>query len=67
VGRDQTPFEWVARTASDGTFADPSVRISQWARSYGENGTFLSICDGNWGSSVDRIAALLNQTITPTP
>jgi len=53
--------------ASDGTFADPSVRISQWARSYGENGTFLSICDGNWGSSVDRIAALLNQTITPTP
>jgi hypothetical protein len=53
--------------ASDGNFADPAVRITEFVHAFGANGTLLPVCGDDYGPVLDRIAALLNQTITPTP
>ena len=47
-------------TASDGSFADPAVRVAAWAQSFGANGLFLPICVDSFAASFDRIAQLLN-------
>jgi hypothetical protein len=49
---------------SDASWADPAVRITQWVQSFGENGILLSICDDNYGPSLDRLATLLPPTST---
>jgi len=69
VGTDTGPWPHMTHSCNgtDGSFADPSVRIAQWAGSYGDNGIFLSICDTNWAPSLDRIAALLSSSAMPTP
>jgi len=69
VGTDTGPWPHMTHSCNgtDGSFADPSVRIAQWAGSYGDNGIFLSICDTNWAPSLDRIAALLSPSAMPTP
>jgi hypothetical protein len=51
-------------TGSDGTFADPAVRINQWVQAFGDNGVLLPICNNNYGPALDRLAALLNQGTT---
>jgi len=69
VGTDTGPWPHMTHSCNgtDGSFADPSVRIAQWAGSYSDNGIFLSICDTNWAPSLDRIAALLSPSAMPTP
>ena len=59
---DTGPWPYVAHscTASDGSDADPAVRINQWVQSFGDNGIFLPICTDNYGSALDRLAALLS-------
>jgi len=38
-----------------GEFGDPSVRITQWAASFGANGSVETICAGNLGPAMQRI------------
>jgi hypothetical protein len=51
--------------ASDGSVADPAVRLAQWVSAFGPNGLFLSACEDNFGPSLDRMAMLLNQAMSP--
>ena len=46
--------------ASDGSFANPAVRIAQWVKAFGDNGLLLPVCSDNFGPSLDRMASLLN-------
>jgi hypothetical protein len=46
--------------ASDGSFADPAVRIAQWVQAFGANGLLLPVCSDNFGPSLDLMASLLN-------
>ena len=48
-------------TASDGTFADPPIRIADFVHRFGDNGLLLPVCSDNWAPSLDRIASLLPQ------
>ena len=52
-------------TASDGSFADPSVRIVEFVNQFGANGLVLPICSDNFGPSLDRIAMLINAQLQP--
>jgi len=49
--------------ATDGSIADPAVRITRWVESFGENGIHMSTCESNYGPSLDRMAQLLNQVM----
>jgi hypothetical protein len=49
--------------ATDGSLADPAVRIAQWVTSFGPNGLFMTVCSDNFGPSLDRMAMLLNQVM----
>jgi hypothetical protein len=42
--------------ASDGSYADPSPRISQLVREFGPNGLQLDICGGEFDRALERIA-----------
>ena len=46
---------------SDGSFADPSVRIGDWTRAFGANGILLSACDTDWAPSLQRLGDILNR------
>jgi hypothetical protein len=48
-------------TGSDGTFADPPIRIADFVHRFGDNGLVLPVCSNNWAPSLDRIASLLPQ------
>ena len=50
-------------TASDGSVADPAVRVESWVRSFGANGLILPVCLDSFASSFDRIAQLLNTPV----
>jgi hypothetical protein len=58
---DTGPWPFIAHscTGSDGSWADPAVRIGDWARAFGANGTFISACDTDWAPSFQRLADLL--------
>jgi hypothetical protein len=42
---------------TDGSFADPAVRIAQFVRAFGSNGVLTSACDDNYASAMAAIAA----------
>ncbi|HEX3902677.1 MAG TPA: hypothetical protein VH853_07485 [Polyangia bacterium] len=76
TGTDTTPGElWPEvehscdETINDGSFGDPAVRIAQFVRAFGANGTIVSICDSSYASVirplVDQIAPD-DQTTIPT-
>ena len=44
-------------TATDGSFADPAVRINELVRQFGANGTTLSICDDDFSPALSNIAS----------
>jgi hypothetical protein len=48
-------------TASDASWADPAVRIGDWASSFGANGLILPICSTDWAPSLQRLAEVLPQ------
>jgi hypothetical protein len=58
---DTGPWPMIAHscTASDGSFADPAVRITDFVHRFGNNGMLLPVCSDNWAPSLDRIASLL--------
>lgn len=52
-------------TATDGSFADPGVRLAELVGQFGANGLDLSICDASYAGSFDRIAERINATLGP--
>ena len=52
-------------TASDGSFADPGVRIGDFVDQFGANGLLLPICAADLAPSLGRAAALIGTTIAP--
>jgi hypothetical protein len=48
-------------TATDGSFADPGVRLQQLARAFGSNGASYSICDADYGPTLQAIARRILQ------
>ena len=60
---DTGPWPGMAHscTASDGSVADPAVRISQWVQSFGANGQSLSACLDNFAPAATRLGELLNR------
>ncbi len=50
-------------TASDGSVADPAVRVGAWVQSFGANGLLLPICSDNFAPAFDRIAQLLHTPV----
>ena len=68
VRRGLLPLAVRSRTParpSDGSFADPSVRIVEFVNQFGANGLVLPICSDNFGPSLDRIAMLINAQLQP--
>jgi len=61
VIRDTGPWPEIADscTGSDGSWAVPAIRIADFVHRFGDNGILLPVCSTNWGSALDRIAALL--------
>jgi hypothetical protein len=45
------------RITTDGSFADPAVRIADFVNAFGYNGVLASICDDSYASSLANIAA----------
>jgi hypothetical protein len=50
-------------TAANGTFADPGVRTADFVNQFGSNGSVSSICDADFGPTMERLAAQLGGTI----
>jgi hypothetical protein len=52
-------------TAGDGSFADPSVRTTEFVQAFGGNGLVLPICTDDLAPSLDRAAMLINSLLSP--
>ena len=50
---------------TDGSFADPAVRISAFVNAFGTNGVLDSICDASYAPSMTAIAQKIGALITP--
>jgi hypothetical protein len=66
-GAASCPWPVIAHscTASDGSFADPSVRVTEFVNQFGANGITLPICLDSFSMSLDRIAMLINASLQP--
>jgi len=62
-GDDVNPENPSSQQVSDGSFADPGVRITQFVTSFQDN-VVRSICDVSYASSMHAIATKLGQLIT---
>jgi hypothetical protein len=51
-------------TATDGSYADPAVRIAKFVDQF-PGGLRLSICDASFAPALDQIAKLINLQLTP--
>jgi hypothetical protein len=60
---DTGPWPEVAQscTASDASWADPAVRLTQWAAAFGNNGVSVSVCNTDYAVSFQRLAEILPQ------
>ena len=52
-------------TASDGSFADPAVRVNEFVGQFGAFGSAQSICNTNFGPALDSIAQLILARLAP--
>ena len=50
-------------TATDGGFADPSVRLHEFATRFGESGLEFSVCDVNFGPALETIGHKIAETM----
>ena len=53
-GDDVNP---AGQTATDESFGDPAVRISQWVQAFGANSVMSSICDGSYTNAFSAIVS----------
>jgi hypothetical protein len=63
VSADTGPWPGIAHscTASDASWADPAVRISDWVSAFGANALFLPICATDFAPAAQRLAEILPQ------
>jgi hypothetical protein len=61
VMADPSPWPVIEHscTAADGTYADPAVRLKQWANGFGGNGLFENICGGDLTPVANQLAKAL--------
>jgi hypothetical protein len=52
-------------TAQDTSFADPSVRVTEFVQQFGGNGLTLSICDQSFAPALMRIAQEIGRVLEP--
>ena len=52
-------------TAPDMSFADPSVRVTEFVQQFGGNGLTLSICDQSFAPALMRIAQEIGRALEP--
>ncbi len=50
---------------NSGEFADPSVRLTQWAASFGANGSIDTICADAWNPTMQRLGTRLGGLLRP--
>jgi MYXO-CTERM domain-containing protein len=65
-GQSSCPWPEVTHvcTATDGSFADPGVRVNQWVSSFGSNGIASSICDASFGPALQQVASRIGALLT---
>ncbi len=63
---DTKPWPEISHScmAADGSYADPSPRISQLVREFGSNGLQLDICGGEFSAALSRIADKIRDHIS---
>ena len=61
------PWPFIAHscTATDGSFADPAVRVNQFVGEFGAFGLTQSICSDNFGPALDAIAKMILARLAP--
>jgi hypothetical protein len=66
-GTDTLPWPEVTHscTAPDTSFADPSVRVTEFVQQFGGNGITLSICDQSFAPALRRIADEIGRVLEP--
>ncbi|HXU02020.1 MAG TPA: hypothetical protein VN903_13700 [Polyangia bacterium] len=66
-GATSCPWPVIAHscTGTDGSFADPAVRIGELANQFGANGLVQSLCADNFGPALERIANMILARLTP--
>jgi hypothetical protein len=52
-----------ACTAADASFADPGVRTAEFVAQFGDNGLLSSICDADFGTALERLAARIGMAL----
>jgi hypothetical protein len=59
------------QTPTDGSFGDPAVRIVQWVKAFGANGSIGSICDTDYSTFVtdfvNKVGAHVQGGVSPVP
>jgi hypothetical protein len=55
----------VAQQTTDPSFGNPAVRVNQWVQAFGDNGVIGSICDTDYGATLDAFAAKIAQRLAP--
>ena len=65
IPTDPSPWPVVEHScmAADGTYADPSVRISEWVNNFGGNGLFEVICNDTFNAALTGIANAIGKKI----
>jgi hypothetical protein len=61
------PWPLIAHScvATDGSFADPGVRTTEFVQAFGGNGLVLPICSDNLSPALDRAAMMVNALLGP--
>jgi hypothetical protein len=52
-------------TGADGSFGFPAVRIAQWTKAFGARGMIFPVCSDSFGPSLEQMATLLKQAMSP--
>ena len=65
VKGDQSMWPYIQHScqAADGTYADPAVRLKQWADAFAGNGLFENICGGDLTPVANQLATALAKTL----
>ena len=65
---DTGPWPIMAHSciATDMSFGDPAVRISDFATAFGANGLVLSICDASYAPAFDKVAQQIGRALNPS-
>ncbi|MDX2020654.1 MAG: hypothetical protein SF187_10455 [Deltaproteobacteria bacterium] len=63
-GPDLLDVEPVCNSGADGTAA-PSLRVSQFVKSFGDNGTIESICNSDYSPALKRLGDLIAARLDP--